>query len=312
MGDFQLADWGIIGRSSRERKSSRDPSPPEPRGRDKIPARRSAAFPMIEVARQILRHRALLWTLTTRELKARYRGSVLGYLWSLVNPLLLLIVYTFVFSVVFEPRVQGADPYALFVISGLFPWIWLSSSLLEGAASLSANAGLLRKAVFPVELLPTIPVLANLCHLLFAIPIIAGGLILGRALGFSVGGWGALALPLIVVIELPLLVGASLALAALTVHFKDIRDLLANLLSLFFFLTPILYRVDALGDYSWVQRAIHANPATPFAIAYQRALFEGQFPSLGLWVHMVAVSLIIWGLGSWLFHRLRETLVEAA
>lgn len=271
-----------------------------------------AKFPMFEVARQILRHRALLWTLTTRELKARYRGSVLGYLWSLVNPLLLLSVYTFVFSVVFEPRVKGAEPYALFVVSGLFPWIWLSSSLLEGAASLSANAGLLRKAVFPVELLPTIPVLANLCHLLFAVPILAGGLILGHLFGFAVGGWGALALPAIVVLEIPMLVGAALGLAALTVHFKDIRDLLANLLALFFFLTPILYRVDALHEYSWVQRAIHANPATPFAIAYQQALFEGRFPSLAVWMHMGIVSFVVWGLGAWLFHRLRETLVEAA
>src|SRR6476619_3115438 len=105
---------------------------------------------MLRVAGQLFRFRGLLATLTGRELKARYRGSVLGYLWSLANPLLLLGVYTFVFSVVFRPRVAGADPYALFVVSGLFPWVWLSTSLLEGTVSLTANSGLLRKAVFPV------------------------------------------------------------------------------------------------------------------------------------------------------------------
>jgi len=76
---------------------------------------------MFRVARQILRFRGLLATLTSRELKARYRGSVLGFLWSLANPLLLLAIYTFVFSVIFKPRISGLEPYALFVVSGLFP-----------------------------------------------------------------------------------------------------------------------------------------------------------------------------------------------
>ncbi|HXU47095.1 MAG TPA: ABC transporter permease, partial [Thermoanaerobaculia bacterium] len=197
---------------------------------------------MFQVAAQIFRFRALLWTLTSRELKARYRGSALGYVWSLANPLLLLGVYTFVFSVIFKPRMAGADPYALFVVSGLFPWIWFATSLLEGAVSLTANAGLLRKAVFPVELLPMVAVVSNLAHFLFAAPILLGGLLVGRAFGHPVGGWATLLTPLIVLIELPLVAGLALAAAALNVHFKDVRDLLANLLSLLFFLTPILYR----------------------------------------------------------------------
>src|SRR6185436_15178685 len=127
---------------------------------------------MLQVAAQIFRFRALLWTLTTRELKARYWGFALGYLWSLGNPLLLLGVYTFVFSVVFQPRVAGADPYALFVVSGLFPWIWLATSALEGSMSLIANGGLIRKAVFPAELLPMVTVLSNLVHLLLAMPVV--------------------------------------------------------------------------------------------------------------------------------------------
>src|ERR1043166_1907256 len=98
----------------------------------------------------------------------RSRGSVLGFLWSLTNPLLLLAVYTFVFSVVFKARATRVDPYALFVVCGLFPWIWLSTSTLEGSMSLIANSGLIRKAVFPAELLPMVTVLSNLVHLLFA------------------------------------------------------------------------------------------------------------------------------------------------
>lgn len=267
---------------------------------------------MIQVATQIFRFRALLWTLTARELTARYRGSALGYLWSLGNPLLLLGVYTFVFSVVFRPRVAGADPYALFVVSGLFPWIWLSTSLLEGAVSLTANSGLLRKAVFPIELLPSVAVLSNLFHLLFATPVLAGAILVGRYFGHPVGGWATLLAPLVILLEVPLITGLALGLSALNVHFKDVRDLLTNLLALAFFLTPILYRIEALDGLPRVQAAIRANPFAPFALAYQRTIFEGRVPELSLWLQMGLVSGVAWIAGAWLFDRLRETLVEAA
>jgi len=104
----------------------------------------------------LFRYRGLVQALVARELKARYRGSVLGFVWSLVNPTLLLGVYTFVFGMVFKPQRGQTEPYALFLITGLFPWIWLSASLVEGALSLSANAGLIRKAVFPAALLPMV------------------------------------------------------------------------------------------------------------------------------------------------------------
>src|SRR4029079_17194497 len=170
---------------------------------------------MFRVAAQLFRYRGLLATLTSRELKARYRGSVLGFLWSLANPLLLLAVYTFVFSIVFKPRAGGAEPYALFFVSGLFPWIWLSTSLLEGSMSLIANSGLIRKAVFPAELLPMVSVLANLVHLLFALPILAAALATGHVLGYPVGGRAALLMPAVILLELPAVAGLALGLAAL-------------------------------------------------------------------------------------------------
>ena len=154
-----------------QRRRRETPRAPRPRGRAAGPPGSSRSsgrqsskgrgdrFPlaMFRVAYQIFRFRGLLATLTSRELKARYRGSVLGFLWSLANPLLLLAVYSFVFSVVFKPaRRRRHEPYALFLVSGLFPWIWLSASPLEGSMSLVANSGLIRKAVFPAELLPMV------------------------------------------------------------------------------------------------------------------------------------------------------------
>jgi lipopolysaccharide transport system permease protein len=267
---------------------------------------------MLRVARQLFRFRGLLATLTARELKARYRGSVLGFLWSLANPLLLLIVYSFVFSVIFKPRVAGLEPYALFVVCGLFPWIWLSTSALEGAMSLIVNSGLIRKAVFPAEILPMVAVLSNLVHLLLALPILAVALVLGRLLGYPVGGASALLLPAVVALELPLVAGLAVGAAALTVHFKDVRDLLANLLTLLFFVTPILYSLDALAGRPAFWWLVRANPFTPFTLAYQQTLFHGRVPPSNLWLQMAGVSLVAWAIGASLFERLRETLVEVA
>lgn len=266
---------------------------------------------MLDTFVRIARFRGLLATLTVRELKARYRGSVLGFFWSLVNPLLLLAVYSAVFGWILVPRMgEGVEPYALFLVTGLFPWIWFSSSLLEGSISLLTNAGLIRKAVFPAELLPVVSVAANLVHFLLALPVAAAALLAGRLLGYPVAGWGALALPGVILVQLPLVAGLALGLAALTAHFKDARDLLSNLLTLLFFATPIIYPLPAVPS-DWMRAAVRANPLTPFTLAYQDVLFRGTVPEASLWLQMAAVSLVGWLAGSWLFGRLRETVVEA-
>lgn len=285
---------------------------------------------MLRPARQIHRFRSLLWSLTVRELKARYRGSALGFLWSLINPLLLLAVYSLVFGLVFRPRGPGAmAPYPLFLISGLFPWIWVSASLLEGTVSLSANAGLIRKAAFPAELLPVVSVLSNLFHFLLALPILALALLVGRGLGYPVGGLGFALLPVVVVLQLPMITGLALGLSALNAHFKDMRDIVANLLTLGFFLTPIIYPLEAIGIPA-LRMLIRVNPFTPFTVAYQHALFCGGVPGLApaggavgecmrgsaglgaeIWLQMALASALAWIAGAWIFGRLRETLVEA-
>lgn len=266
---------------------------------------------MLTAARSIFRYRNLLLTLTGRELKARYRGSVLGYLWSLVNPILLLAVYTFVFSYVFHPRDESVAPYGLFLITGLFPWIWFQTSLVEATASLLANAGLIRKATFPAEILPIVPVLANLVHLAFALPVITTAFWVFHLRGYPVGGPAGLLLPVITLVQLPMVAGLALGLSALNAHFKDVKDILNNVLALLFFLTPILYRLPSLAAYPEIQWVVRLNPLTPFTTAYQQAVFDARVPEAGLWLAMLGVSLGSWALGAGIFDRLRETLVEA-
>ncbi|MDA8017120.1 MAG: ABC transporter permease [Thermoanaerobaculia bacterium] len=273
---------------------------------------------MLYVLKRLVRHRSLLVTLTRRELAARYRGSTLGFLWSLVNPLLLLIVYSLVFSVIFQPRDEAVvtyGPYALFLATGVIPWIWIQTAWLEGANSLLANAGLIRKAAFPAEILPVVSVLANLFHLVLALPILALAFVVT---GFVVPEttavtfeWTAVFLPCVVLLQVPMVIGVSLATAALNVHFKDVRDILQNLLTLLFFATPILYTLRTVENFPPVWWAIRVNPFTGFTLAYQEATFFGRAPSLWLWLEMGLVSALFLSAGCWLFHRLSETLVEA-
>ena len=266
---------------------------------------------MFRLVRSLFRYRSLLATLTSRELKARYRGSVLGYVWSLVNPILLLLVYTFVFSKIFAPRDPNVSPYGLFLATGVFPWLWLSSSWVEGTSSLAANAGLIRKAAFPAEVLPIVSVLTNLVHFAFALPVIAGAIWFYSQRGYEIGGWTAVLAPVVALIQLPLVAGLALGFAALNVHFKDVRDLLTNLLTLLFFMTPILYTLKALEGHPRVHWVVAHNPLTPYMRAYQEVVFYGRWPVPGLWIEMIVVSLAVWALGAWIFDRLSDTLVEA-
>src|SRR5207302_1603581 len=124
--------------------------------------------------RQLVRYRGLIQSLVARELKARYRGSVLGFFWSFFNPLLLLLVYTFVFKyVLVGQHPKEIEPYALFLFCGLLPWTWFSSSLVESANVLISGGNLIKKVMFPAEVLPIVTVLANLVHFCFGLPILA-------------------------------------------------------------------------------------------------------------------------------------------
>src|SRR6266550_8987391 len=120
--------------------------------------------------RTLYRSRQLIAALTARDLKARYRGSVLGFFWSLANPLLLLAVYTLVFTIFFPQQV--VRPYPLFLFAGILPWTFFSAAVLESTTSISGNAGLIKKVMFPAEALPLVVVLSHLVHFALALPIL--------------------------------------------------------------------------------------------------------------------------------------------
>jgi ABC-type polysaccharide/polyol phosphate export permease len=256
---------------------------------------------------QLFRYRALISSLVARELKARYRGSALGFVWSFINPLLLLLIYTMVFSVVL-PGVHPPElePYALFMFCGILPWTWFSSSLLESANSLVAGGNLIRKVLFPAEVLPIVTVLAGLVHFCFGLPILAAFLIYYRV---PVTPTDLLWFPLIVATQLIFTVGLALLVSALTVHFRDVRDLLTNLLTLWFFATPIIYPVTQAPPQ--VRRLLSLNPFTHVVIAYQEVLFTpGPFTHAAQLLEVAGVALLVLLGGYVVFDRLRDTLAE--
>ncbi|MBN1551429.1 ABC transporter permease [bacterium] len=189
---------------------------------------------------EVFRCRALIQALVVRELKARYRGSILGFLWSLLNPFLLMLVYWLVFSVYL--RYDNLENYHVFLFCGLLPWIWFSSSLLEGCNSIIAGASLVKKVLFPAEILPIVVVLSNLIHFFLALPILIVFLIVtGINSGFNILGF-----PIIVFVQLLFTLGLVLLISAVSVHLRDIQQILANVVTLWFFLTPIIYPASSL------------------------------------------------------------------
>lgn len=268
--------------------------------------------------RNIFRHRVLIQSLVVRELKARYRGSVGGYLWSFLNPLLLLTVYTIVFTTIFEPS-QAADvqPYALFLFCGLLPWTWFAASLTDATNSLIAGGNLIKKLIFPAEVLPVVSVLANGVHYLLGLPIYLAFWLIFKPEGLSVH---FLWLPLVIFTQLILSLGLGLILAALAVHFRDIRDILANALTLWFFLTPIIYSRSFLQelataeDAGWVSKGVATfldlNPMTHIMDGYHYSIFEGTLINWKRLPVTLAVAFVILWVGYWFFDRLRDSFPE--
>ena len=261
---------------------------------------------MLANLRELFRCRGLIETLIVRELKARYRGSVLGFFWSFVNPLLLLLVYSFVFSVVLPGFRGDLEPYALFLFCGLLPWTWFSSALLESSNALIMNGNLINKVQFPAEVLPIVAVLSNMVHFFLALPILGGFLLFYAApLRLAELVW----FPVVILVQLILSLGLGLLLSALTVHFRDLKDLLANLLTLWFFCTPIIYPMSMLPANG--RSLMNLNPFAHLAISYQEILFyDGPFGHWKWLLALLVASVGVFVLGYILFDRLRDSFAE--
>ncbi len=256
-----------------------------------------------------LRQRALVLALTRRELQARYRGGVLGFFWSLLNPLLLLVVYATIFRLVFTPRAD-VRPYALFLFGGVLVWGFVSSALLDAAETFRTNGPLLRKTTVAPEVFPAVAVGARLAHLALALPVLASAIVLAAVQRSIRPGLAVLEFPLVLLLLTVTVLGLALAISSLAVHFGDMRDLVGNLLTLAFFLTPVLYPLESVPER--FRLLLRVNPFATFFTAAHESIFFFRPIAVTEWLWMLATAAAALLVGCAVFERLRDSIAEEA
>ena len=241
---------------------------------------------------RLLRYRTLVASLVARDLKLKYRGSLLGVCWSLLNPLLLLAVYTVAFSHVM--RVDQPN-YPAFLLSGLLPWLFFAGALRDATVSVTTQGALLRKLPFPAESLPISTVLFHLAQ--FGLALLAG--IPLSLLAGSRPGWTLALLPALVGLHALFVVGLALLVSALSVPYRDVIHLTEVGLLLLFWLTPVAYPL-ALAPPA-LRTLLGLSPITAFSGAYQDLLFFGRAPAGLVWLALLAAAALALALGTLVF-----------
>ncbi len=245
----------------------------------------------VEAARALYRFRELVLVLVQRDLKVRYKRSYLGMLWTLLNPLLQMVVYTLVFSTIMR---VGIPDYPVFLLSGLLPWTLISVSTTGSALSLLMNQALIRKVAVPQAVYPLSIVGSKLFDVAVSLVPLA---IVASALGRPPGASWLFVLPAMV-LAAAFTAGLSLLFSCATVFFRDVRHLIDILFQIWFYVTPVIYPYEFLDKLPrpWMRTLLAANPATPIIRCFQQALYERRFPdgdTVSLAALAAAVSLAV-------------------
>lgn len=254
----------------------------------------------------LYRYRELFGSLFRRDLRAKYKGSVLGVLWSLAHPVLLMLVYLVVFSVLLKVQAVDYEHYWLFLLAGLPAWVFFATSLQAASRSLVENANLIRKVRFPRQLVPLSMV---------ATQLVSFGVMLAIVVAFSLiyvpeardTVWLALPLAALVVC---LVAGVALAVASLNALYRDVEHLVAALLLPWFFLTPVLYSLENVPGVSEHPRLVdvihYGNFLTPAVEAVRDPIFFGELPAAGDTVYLAISAVLALALGAFVFSRVDD------
>jgi lipopolysaccharide transport system permease protein len=250
---------------------------------------------------ELIRRHELFWRMTLRDLKARYAGSLIGVFWTVINPVLLLAVFTFIFTVVFRARFGNRPEIgvsALYILAGLLPWIAFSEGVARAASVVPENKNLVTRAQFPLPVLPAYPALAALLGQLagIALLIVLAGALVQRP------GLPLLVLPAILALQLLFTIGVALACAAMSVHLRDLVHLLPVLLLVWFYATPVFYPSQLVPER--FQLLITLNPMAHLIAAYRAVILEGQWPRPSSLIAASVSAVIALAIGSFLFRRM--------
>jgi ABC-type polysaccharide/polyol phosphate export permease len=266
---------------------------------------------MIRRARDLYQYRELIKNLVIRNLKVRYKNSVLGFLWSLLNPLLMTLVFTIVFTVMMPSPI---DRFPVFFMCGFLSWSFFSASLSSATGSIVNNAGLIKKVYFPREILPIVEVLSNLVNFLLALIVLFAML---RFFRFSLTP-AVLMLPFIIVTQVIFTFGMSFLFSTANVFYRDTQHILEVLLQAWFFMTPIFYSISILPEratvlgipidlHVWLRRV---NPMASLVASYQDALYWGTPTGLDFFLRTLLTCLVVLVIGYAIFCRFSRVFGE--
>jgi ABC-2 type transport system permease protein len=267
---------------------------------------------------ELSQSRELILNLTLRELRGKYKRSFLGWTWSLLNPLSTMLIYSLVFGVILKVQIPPGQPsglqlFPLFLLCGLLPWNFLANGMTGGMETLVGNANLIKKVYFPREVLVLATVNSWAFSFCIEMSVLAVALLV---VGNMVLPW----LPLVIVvmvIEMVFVTGVALLLSVLNVYFRDTRHLIGILLSLWFYLTPIVYPVTLVPTHAHIfgvgipARTLYSvNPMVGFTEIYRNLLYDLRFPSWGQLGYVVVVAAATLAFGAFVFGRLEGRLAE--
>jgi len=254
----------------------------------------------------VLRYRYLFEQMVRRELRQKYRGSALGVLWYVINPLILMAAYGVMFGVLL--KAVSIDDYLLFLLVGLTVWVFFASSLLTAATSLLEQGSVVGKMRFPRETVPAASV---------AVQLVTFGVLLAFVAPIAVAVRGTLdpallLLPLVCACLFAFVLGLAMVVAILHAYFRDVAPILSALLLPWFFVTPILFRLQdlpGLAGHPWAETLLEwVNPVTPFVEAMRAILYSGSVPGAGVLIYVVAAAIVAPLAGRAIFRRLEGEL----
>lgn len=252
--------------------------------------------------KELYAYRQMIFSLVKKDLRGRYKGSALGFLWTFINPLMQMAVYTLVFSVILKSEIEK---YYLFLFVALVPWMFFSASLTGGADSVLASKDMLKKIYFPREVLPISYVAGAFVNMLLSFVVIFGVIIFT---GHGLNPVALLTLPLVMIVEYIMALGIALLSSALTVYFRDLSYILGIIAMVWQFLTPIMYSSELVPEN--LRPLWNLNPMTPVIEAYRAILYSKQVPELSTLILGAVLGILVCVVGYISFRKLQKGFAE--
>ncbi len=252
---------------------------------------------------ELIKYKEMIFSMVRRELRGRYKGSFLGFLWTFLNPLLQLVVYSLVFTTIM--RVPDVEIYYLYLFIGLIPWIFFSTSITSGCRCIIDQKDLVCKIYFPREILPIVNVTSGFINMLLCFIIVFLAVFIN---GIRLDPMGLLILPLIFIIEYVLALGLTLLTSALTVYFRDLEHILGIITMAWMYLTPTFYTPEMIPEE--FKALYNLNPMAHIVTAYRDILYYGSKPELSTLIGAVVLGIFFLSVGSAAFSRLKKHFAE--